>query len=121
MERSSLLKGKTMEPLTQKVCPRCRTIFMGTASELTCMICNDSINRATARKARVHHQTQPPANPVLECLIKREGATIVHVGGCQYTFRPNDAGDSVCKITNPNHHKFLIKSGHYQPYIGSEL
>jgi len=107
------------EKLTQKVCPRCRSIYMGGSAEPVCPTCQGSINRATNRKERVRRQTETPENPVLQCLIAREGQTVATIGGCHYVFRPNDAGDSVCSVTNPNHHKFLIRSGQYQPYVAS--
>ncbi|MDD2499589.1 MAG: hypothetical protein PHN92_02085 [Geobacter sp.] len=105
-----------MPELTQKVCPRCRSIYAGKAAEVVCPTCQDAIKRATARKDKAHHQTAPPANPVLQCLIKREGPTSTTIGGAVYTFTPNDRGHATCRVTNPNHNKFLIRSGQYAPY-----
>jgi|GEM_PF-4261287 len=105
--------------LTQKVCPRCRSIFMGTATEIVCPTCQEGIKRASERTAKVRRQTESPANPVLECMIQRDGGvTVVPVGGCSYTFKPNSEGRSVCSVTNPAHHTYLLKTGHYQSYQG---
>lgn len=106
--------------LTQKVCPRCRSIYMGAASEMVCPTCQEGIKRASERAAKARRQTEPPENPVLECLIQREGTTVVPVGGCSYTFRPNSEGHSVCSVTNPAHHTYLLKTGHYQLYAGAK-
>lgn len=106
--------------LTQKVCPRCRSIYAGTMDELVCPTCQASLKRADTRKAIIRKQNQNPINPWLECTIKREGPTTVSIGGCTYTFRTNEHGDSVCKIINNNHYKFLTKSGHYRPYVVGE-
>lgn len=105
--------------LSQKVCPRCRSIYMGRETEPICPTCQDIIKRATIRQEKVRKQSESPENPLLQCLIQREGTTVVSIGGCHYTFRPNAAGDSVCSVTNPNHHKFLIRSGQYRPYVAS--
>jgi hypothetical protein len=94
---------------TQKVCPRCRVIYMGLENEPVCMTCKQSLVRAGLRKNAVRKQTEPPENTEIECLIQRDSSTIVTIGGAHYTFKPNKAGHSVCSITNPNHHKFLIR------------
>lgn len=107
------------EKLIQKVCPRCRSIYMGKEQEPVCPTCQDNLVRADTKREKIRKQTEPPANPILECLIKREGPTTVNIGGCQYTFRQNQAGASVCLVTNPNHNKFLVRSGQYQPYVAS--
>lgn len=105
-----------MSKLSQKVCPRCRSIYMGCQSEPVCPTCQDSIRRATVRKERVRSQSEPPENPVLECLVDRQGQTVATIGGASYVFKPNGSGTPVCRVTNPNHHKFLVRSGHYRPY-----
>lgn len=104
------------EKLIQKVCPCCRSIYMGTPSEPVCPTCQGSIKRAADRKERVRRQTEAPENPVLQCLIAREGQTVATIGGCHYVFRPNNEGIPVCSVTNSNHYKFLIRSGQYRPY-----
>jgi predicted amidophosphoribosyltransferase len=104
--------------LSQKVCPRCRSIFMSTTDELVCPTCTDSIKRAMTRKERVRKQSEPPENPWLQCLIEREGPTAVMIGGCQYRFIKNQHGQAICKITNSNHFKFLLKQPQYQVYEG---
>jgi len=107
-----------MNELSQKVCPRCRHIYMGSVKEATCPTCQDNILRATARKERIRKQSAPPENPWLQCLIEREGPTAVMIGGCQLRFVKNQQGQAICKVTNPNHHKFLLKQPQYQIYEG---
>lgn len=106
--------------LTQKVCPRCRSIYMGTSTEPVCPTCQDAIKRATVRKERVRKQSEPPANPWLRCLVERDGPTLVTIGGCQYRFLKNELGHSICKVTNPNHFKFLLKQPLYESYVAGE-
>ena len=96
-------------------CRRCRVVFVGQPGEDLCPNCTGAIARAERKRAMIAAQKQV-LNPVLECLIDREGPTTVSIGGCVYTFRPNPAGHSVCTVTNWNHNKFLLKSGHYRPY-----
>jgi hypothetical protein len=105
----------------QRVCRRCRSIFMGRPEEFVCPTCTNNLERAEAKREKVRKQYAPPENPWLECLIQREGPTTVNVGGCQYTFRQNSEGHSVCLIKNPAHHKHLIKTGNYQPYDAAGL
>ncbi|WP_281184194.1 hypothetical protein [Trichlorobacter lovleyi] len=100
-------------------CERCRVVFIGQPGEALCPNCTNAISRSKKRRALIAAQKQL-LNPVLECLIKRDGDTVVHVGGCQYRFSQNDAGHSVCNVTNYNHNKFLVKSGHYRPYVVGE-
>lgn len=104
-----------------RVCNRCRSIFRGGQGECICPTCLDATKRAKVRKAKVHQQQQPPENPLLQCLIQREGATTVSIGGVTYRFTPNAAGHSICHVSNPAHNKFLLKSGQYVPYGGKKL
>ena len=99
-----------------RVCKRCRSIFWGDQTECVCPTCLDTAKRADTKHQKINSQQQPPDQPLLRCLIQRPGITTVSVGGAVYTFTPNAEGHSVCKVTNPAHNKFLIKSGHYAAY-----
>ena len=92
-----------------RVCKRCRSIFIGEPLEFICPTCLDSEKRAAVKKQKINAQQLPPQNPWIECLIQREGNTTAGFGGVAYLFRENSAGAKVCKVTNPAHHRNLLK------------
>lgn len=106
----------------QRVCLRCKVVFMGNSDDALCLTCKGGLQRSEERKKRICQQTDPPENPMIECLIKREGVTTAQIGGVGYAFRHNSAGHSVCKVSNPSHHKFLLRQSElyrlYQPDKG---
>lgn len=100
----------------QIACIRCRCIFASDGDE-HCPRCQDEQKRRNLRKEMMRRLHEPPANPWIESLIQREGHTQVHMGGCIYTFRRNEAGHSICQITNAAHHRRLLKqTGHFRLY-----
>jgi hypothetical protein len=65
-------------------------------------------------------------NNLVECLIKREGPTIFHIGKVQYIFapRPEITGDmeaSVCVVISQEHRDYLLKdrmcANYYRQYV----
>ena len=61
---------------------------------------------------------------IVECTIEREGPTPVQLEKTAYMFRPlpdpkrkkGEPSTSVCEITDPEHLKFLFKSGQFREY-----
>ncbi len=98
-----------MKNKENRVCNRCRSIFRGNQTESVCPTCLDSDKRSAAKRAKLNAQQLPPLNPWIECLIRREGNTTAGFGGVTYVFRENAAGAKVCKVTNPAHHRNLLK------------
>lgn len=89
MSTDTVFKGKT--------CPRCKNNH--TNDGVLCSFCSSESERRLAK-------VQPiPLNYWVECLIQREGDTVVALGGIQYRFRRNEADHSVCEIINPGHYK----------------
>lgn len=80
-----------------KTCPRCKNNHTNDG-----VLCSFCANESQRRLDKV----QPiPVNYWVECLIQREGDTVVALGGVQYRFRRNGHGYSVCEIINPGHYK----------------
>lgn len=89
MSTDTVFKGKT--------CPRCKNNHTNDG-----VLCSFCANESQRRLDKV----QPiPVNYWVECLIQREGDTVVALGGIQYRFRRNEADHSVCEIINPGHYK----------------
>jgi hypothetical protein len=72
-----------------------------------------------ADAARAKVQQAPPSFWV-ECLIEREGDTVLNLGNIQYTFRRNEAGKAVCEIINQGHYTQILKSDFYTAYVPVE-
>lgn len=92
----------------KNACIRCRCVFASKGQE-HCPRCEADLARRSFKADKIRKQTAPLENPVIECLIKRDGPTVFPIGGCHYTFRRNEAGHSVCTVTNPAHHRHLLK------------
>lgn len=89
MSTDTVFKGKT--------CPRCKNNHTNDG-----VLCSFCANESQRRLDKV----QPiPVNYWVECMIQREGDTVVALGGVQYRFRRNEHGHSVCEIINPGHYK----------------
>lgn len=102
----------------QLACKKCRCIFLGTLSEPLCPRCIDDARRKNERVEKIRHQSDPPPNAIIECLIEREGTTTANFGRVVYTFKPDEFGRKVCAVTNPAHHKSLLKfPGLYCLYV----
>ena len=103
---------------TLKACKKCRTPF--TAEGETCLSCQAAEKRELERQERVSNR-QPnstPAHPFIECLIEREGDTVLvpHGSRNHYTFRRNEKGHAVCKVEDPRDYAAILKSSYYRPY-----
>lgn len=80
-----------------KICPRCKNNHTNDG-----VLCSFCANESQRRLDKV----QPiPPNYWVECLIQRDGDTVVALSGVQYRFRRNGHGHSVCEIINPGHYK----------------
>lgn len=95
-----------------KSCPKCKRNH--TDEGLLCSFCRESASRAL-EKTRLQ-----PDNYWVQCLIERDGDTVLGVGLIRYTFKKNRHGHSVCEIINPAHYHQIIKSGFYRPYVEPE-
>ncbi len=55
----------------------------------------------------------------IECILKRQGGTVVDLGGKTYHFKPQDDGAHVAEVADDEHvEKLLAVSEAYQPYGG---
>jgi len=53
----------------------------------------------------------------IECILKRQGGTVVELGGKTYHFKPQDDGAHVAEVADDDHaEKLLAVSEAYQPY-----
>ena len=53
----------------------------------------------------------------VECLVSREGDTIVNLAGFPYRFRRNQEGRCVCEVVNSYHYSHMIRMpGTFRPY-----
>ncbi len=53
----------------------------------------------------------------IECILKRQGGTVVDLGGKTYHFKPQDDGAHVAEVADDEHaEKLLAVSEAYQPY-----
>ncbi len=56
---------------------------------------------------------------IIECLTKRDGNTVVILGGRKYTFKDNPEGQSLCKVDYPEHIKRMLRfDGLYREHKG---
>lgn len=55
---------------------------------------------------------------LIQCLIEREGDTVVTRGAQNYVFRANRNGHAVCEVQNDDHARLFLRMGprHYRPY-----
>lgn len=55
---------------------------------------------------------------VIQCLIQRDGPTVVTKAKQKYIFQENRHGDSVCEVQNQDHALLFLKMGerYYKPY-----
>lgn len=61
-------------------------------------------------------------NPdVVECLIERDGPTVITLGRNTYKFEKNKAGHSVCLVMLKEHREYLISLGDYRIYMKHKL
>ncbi len=108
-----------MKDQNQRVCLRCKVVFMGNPDDALCLTCKGGLQRSEERQERVRKQTEPPENPIIETLIVRDGDTVCQIGSTRYTFKRNLRNHAVCVVTNPMHHKFLLRQPElyrlYQP------
>lgn len=94
----------------QKICLKCRNNHDNDGT--LCSIC---LAKEQRRKDRIK---PPPENYLVECLIKREGDTVVTVGGMNYRFIKNDLGHSICNVVNHGHYLMFVEKmpKHYRAY-----
>ena len=53
----------------------------------------------------------------IECLIKRQGGSIIELDDSKYHFKPNGDGDHVCDVPNEGHAAVLLAiDTAYRPY-----
>ena len=53
----------------------------------------------------------------IECLIKRQGGSIIELGDSKYHFKPNGDGNHVCDVPNEGHAAILLAIDNaYRPY-----
>ena len=53
----------------------------------------------------------------IECLIKRQGGSIIELDDSKYHFKPNGDGDHVCDVPNEGHAAILLAiDTAYRPY-----
>lgn len=53
----------------------------------------------------------------IECLIKRQGGSIIELGDSKYHFKPNGDGNHVCDVPNEGHAAILLAiDTAYRPY-----
>lgn len=57
---------------------------------------------------------------LIECLIEREGFTVVNVQRSRYEFKRNDKGDQVCDIISSSHSDHLLKLDDFRLYNETE-
>ncbi|MBC2712869.1 MAG: hypothetical protein HGJ94_18325 [Desulfosarcina sp.] len=63
-----------------------------------------------------------PFNPnVIECLIQRDGPTVLTLGKRTYTFEDNENGDCVCEVLSSEHRQYLLKLPDFRIYKEDEL
>lgn len=100
--------SKTTTAFKAKSCARCNRNhdLEGTL----CAFCRDKAEAALSKRRIA------PEHYWVECLIEREGDTVLNVGLVKYTFKKNDLGHSICEIVNPGHYAQIIKSSLYVPY-----
>lgn len=55
---------------------------------------------------------------MIQCLIQRDGDTVVTRGGVNYVFRQNSVGHAVCEVQNDDHARVFLRMGPsvYRPY-----
>lgn len=106
------MQSATNTHFKQKKCPKC-----GNNHDNEGILCSFCIEKADIARAKI--QTSPE-NFWVKCLIEREGNTTLNLGNIQYTFKPNERGDSVCEIINQGHYSQIIKSEFYEPYVPGE-
>ncbi|MHB8708884.1 MAG: hypothetical protein ACYC9I_08415 [Desulfuromonadales bacterium] len=55
---------------------------------------------------------------LIQCLIERDGDTVVTRGAQNYVFRANRNGHAVCEVQNDDHARLFLRMGprHYRPY-----
>jgi hypothetical protein len=106
------MQSATNTHFKQKKCPKC-----GNNHDNEGILCSFCIEKADIARSKI--QTSPE-NFWVKCLIEREGNTTLNQGNIQYTFKPNERGDSVCEIINQGHYSQIIKSEFYEPYVPSE-
>lgn len=55
---------------------------------------------------------------LIQCLIERDGDTVVTRGAQNYVFRANRDSHAVCEVQNDDHARLFLRMGprHYRPY-----
>lgn len=55
---------------------------------------------------------------LIQCLIERDGDTVVTRGGVNYVFRQNKQGHAICEVQNDDHARIFLRMGPktYRPY-----
>lgn len=58
----------------------------------------------------------------IECILKRQGGTVVELGGKTYHFKPQEDGAHVAEVADEDHADTLLAvSEAYQPYSDGAL
>jgi hypothetical protein len=63
---------------------------------------------------------------LIECLIKRDGPTVQHIGGQKFVFKPRpeltggDEKANVCEVQKDEIVEYLINNANYRQYIIKE-
>jgi phage anti-repressor protein len=108
---------------TLKACLKCKTPFTGTGT--LCQSCNNSAAAREQKAALVHERNshKAPENLWVQCLIERDGDTTLCVPGSygtMVTFRRNQYGHAVARVSNPVHRANILSSIFYKSYVSPE-
>ena len=91
-----------------KVCPKCGRNHSNEGN--LCSFCKRE------HEAALEKQKTSPDHMWVECLIERDGDTVLNIGQIRYLFKKNEQGHSVCEVINMGHYRQIMKSGYYVPY-----
>ncbi len=53
---------------------------------------------------------------LIECLIRRDGATHLRLNGFEYVFGPNEHGHNVCEVNSREHREYLTSLKDFREY-----
>ena len=110
------MKGEVLKEVL-KACRKCLAPF--TAPGETCPSCQQ-FEKDQAAKADLVKQRNCPTvtdNELVQCLIEREGCTVLSSPGGAITFQRNEWGHAVARVQNPAYRANLLKSIFYKSYI----
>ena len=53
---------------------------------------------------------------LIECLIERDGPTVMHINGFKHAFEKNEQGHSVANVCSREHQEWLLGTGNFRAY-----